>query len=62
MFCAQTVTALVAWASLTSALKYDPDQVLWNLNQNQTATSGLDYWGEWPDHCKLSLDKSLVVI
>ena len=47
-----TVTVLAAFASLSSALKYDPDQVLWNLNQNQSATSGLDYWGEWQNHSK----------
>lgn len=31
-------------------IKYEPDQVLWNLNQNETATDPLDYWGEWPNH------------
>lgn len=52
MFCLRTLTALAAYAFLALALKYDPDQVLWNLNQNQTATSGLDYWGEWQNHCE----------
>ena len=46
------VTALATLVLVTSALKYDPDQVLWNLNQNQSATSGLDYWGEWQNHSK----------
>jgi len=59
MFCIRTVTALAVHAFLTSALKYDPDQVLWNLNQNQTATSGLDYWGEWQNHCKSKSSSAL---
>lgn len=44
---------LPAWVCLGStvqALKYDPDQVLWNLNSNQTATNPLDYAGEWENH------------
>ena len=32
------------------ALIYDPTQVGFNLNENQTATNPLDYWGEWPNH------------
>lgn len=32
------------------ALRYDLEQVLFNLNQNKTAQSPLDYWGEWDDH------------
>jgi hypothetical protein len=34
----------------TSALRYDPDQVAFNLNQNQTATDPLDYGGKWDPH------------
>ncbi|KAI9745457.1 MAG: hypothetical protein M1818_000991 [Claussenomyces sp. TS43310] len=34
----------------TDALPYDPAQVDFNLNQNETATSPLDYWGSWDDH------------
>ncbi|KAL1968942.1 hypothetical protein VTN77DRAFT_776 [Rasamsonia byssochlamydoides] len=47
---------MVTWIPLlltlpaVSALPYDPDQVDFNLNQNQTATNPLDYWGEWPNH------------
>lgn len=33
-----------------TTLRYDPDQVGFNLNQNQTATDPLDYWGEWENH------------
>ncbi|KAL3474030.1 hypothetical protein BJX99DRAFT_232288 [Aspergillus californicus] len=29
---------------------YDEDLVDYNLNENQTADSPIDYWGEWPDH------------
>ena len=35
--------------SLVDGLRYDPDQVGFNLNENQTASDPLDYWGEW-DH------------
>ena len=35
--------------SLVNGLRYDPDQVGFNLNENQTASDPLDYWGEW-DH------------
>ena len=33
-------------------LIYDPEQTGWNLNQNQTATDPLDYWGQWPNHSR----------
>jgi alpha-1,3-glucan synthase len=32
------------------ALRYDPDQVRYNLNENETATDPLHYWGEWDNH------------
>lgn len=35
---------------LVDALRYTPDQVGFNLNENQTAINPLDYWGEWPNH------------
>ena len=34
----------------TLCIKYDAEQVLWNLNQNQTATDVMDYWGQWENH------------
>ena len=40
---------LVQIVSLVAGLRYDPDQVGFNLNENQTASDPLDYWGEW-DH------------
>ena len=55
-----TIAALAALSLVTSALRYDPDQVLWNLNQNQSATSGLDYWGEWQNHSKSRFASNLV--
>jgi alpha-1,3-glucan synthase len=32
------------------ALPYFDDQIDYNLNQNQSATHPLDYWGEWDNH------------
>lgn len=32
------------------ALRYDPQQVLYNLNTNESATNPLDYWGTWENH------------
>ncbi len=38
--------------SVTSvtALRYDPEQVAWNLNLQKDAAHPLDYWGEWENH------------
>ena len=44
------VTALFIGTSL--CIKFDSEQVLWNLNQNQTATDVMDYWGQWENHSK----------
>ncbi|KAI9742079.1 MAG: Cell wall alpha-1,3-glucan synthase ags1 [Cirrosporium novae-zelandiae] len=41
---------LVLTAPLISSLRYDPEQVGYNLNENKTATHPLDYWGEWENH------------
>ncbi|KAG7294144.1 hypothetical protein NEMBOFW57_004212 [Staphylotrichum longicolle] len=38
------------FAASTFALPYIPEYEAYNLNQNKTATSPLEYWGEWPDH------------
>ena len=40
----------VLLAATTTALIYHPEYVEYNLNQNQTATHPLDYWGEWEGH------------
>lgn len=37
-------------AATSTALKYDPAYLEFNLNQNQTATQPIDYWGEWEGH------------
>jgi len=42
--------ALLFLIGLTSSLKYDPDQVRYNLNQNQSAEKPVNYWGEWANH------------
>ena len=34
----------------TNALRYDPAQVAYNLNTNQSAINPVDYWGEWGDN------------
>lgn len=41
------VAALVASGQ---ALRYDPEQVAWNLNTNQSAVNPVDYWGKWDNH------------
>ena len=35
---------------LTTSLRYSPDHVGFNLNENQTAVDPLNYWGEWTNH------------
>jgi len=50
MNAATVASLLLLFSTTTLCIKYEPDQVLWNLNQNQTATNPLDYWGEWPNH------------
>lgn len=32
------------------ALRYDSSQISYNINTNETASSPLDYWGEWGNH------------
>lgn len=32
------------------AWPYDEDLTHYNLNENQTAKTPTDYWGEWPNH------------
>ena len=47
-------TTAILWFFLSRlgvvALRYDPDQLDYNLNQNQSAVASLDYWGEWRGH------------
>lgn len=40
-----------AWlAGIGCALRFDSSQANWNLNQNESASDPLDYWGEWSGH------------
>lgn len=44
-------TALLALLpQATVALRWQMDQIPWNLNQNPDATQPTEYWGEWQDH------------
>ena len=42
--------ALLLLGQTVSGLRYDPEQIAFNLNLNQTATHPLDYSGEWQNH------------
>ena len=37
-------------AATVCALRYDPSQVAYNVNTNQTADDPINYWGEWENH------------
>ena len=52
-----TSIVLVTIFQAATSLIYDPEQIDWNLNQNQTAQDPLDYWGQWPNHSKLPNDE-----
>lgn len=41
---------LLCALNLVSALKFDKNEIDYNLNQNETATNPIDYWGAWQDH------------
>lgn len=45
-----SLVSFVLFAALGLSLPYFPEYEDYNLNQNKSATSPLDYWGEWPDH------------
>ena len=40
----------ISLLTLVASLRYDPAQVGFNLNENVTAVSPVDYWGSWPNH------------
>jgi alpha-1,3-glucan synthase len=44
------ILSILALLPQLFAARYDPLQVQFNLNQNQSATNPLDYWGEWSNH------------
>ena len=52
MYLRPVALLLVFLTTITSCIKYEPDQVLWNLNQNQSAANPLNYWGQWENHSK----------
>ena len=41
---------LLLYSSAALALRYDPQQLLYNINTNETATDPLDYYGKWDNH------------
>lgn len=47
-----SATALLLGVCMSgvSAIRYDAQFEGYNLNENQTATDPLDYWGEWEGH------------
>ena len=47
---ARTSILLIGVLKVVAALKYMAEYMDYNLNTNQTATSVVDYWGEWEDH------------
>lgn len=46
----ETLLGWLLLVPLAVALKYDPQQVTWNLNTNPNAINPLDYSGEWEHH------------
>lgn len=51
MFVPKTLALLVSHLAVSClALKYDPEFVDYNLNQNEDATDPLDYSGKWENH------------
>ena len=42
--------ALLGLLASVRGLRYEADQVGWNLNENQAAVDPLEYWGEWNNH------------
>jgi len=55
MFCIAVIVILAIASSHVVSLPYDPEQVVWNLNQNQTATDPMDYGGVWENHSMWAL-------
>lgn len=49
MFWHCLIVSLAALPAI-SALRWHPDHVGYNLNENVTATHPRDYWGEWDNH------------
>lgn len=49
-FLSTSALLLALGGRVTHSLQYDPDYISHNLNQNQTATNPLDYYGKWDGH------------
>jgi hypothetical protein len=41
---------LQTFFAFVRSLRYDSGYLGWNLNENATASSPLDYWGQWDNH------------
>lgn len=41
---------LLLCVATACALRFDPSQIAYNINTNQTANDPLDYWGGWQNH------------
>ncbi|KAG8525784.1 uncharacterized protein KY384_000544 [Bacidia gigantensis] len=54
------IIQLLLAAIRTAAIRYDPEHILWNLNQNKTATSPVDYWGQWDNHSESRLSQFVI--
>ncbi|KAK3385701.1 hypothetical protein B0H63DRAFT_501483 [Podospora didyma] len=46
----QTFFTFVFFAVFSLSLPHLPEYEAYNLNQNQSATNPMQYWGEWADH------------
>lgn len=44
------LSVLLSFAGLGAGLRYNPDFVGYNLNENQQAVDPLDYGGAWGNH------------
>ncbi|KAJ6154162.1 hypothetical protein N7485_012531 [Penicillium canescens] len=50
MYWKRTIIATALFAVPGISWPYDGSLTDYNINENQTASDPLDYWGEWPDH------------
>lgn len=46
LFSIRALFTIATTFTLTDALRYDAQEIEYNLNRNKTATSPLDYWGD----------------
>src|SRR6266536_3526152 len=50
MFWTRVAGLLSGLATAITALRYDPEHVGYNLNENKDAIHPRDYWGQWENH------------